>query len=168
MTQKPSYEELEKEVYTLRQMVSDFRIQKTYVNSGDINISDMPFESLLDINDIQTIQDEFAKASGISIMITRPDGSSITTPSNPCRLCTDIIRKTEKGLNYCLSFVDLISSEHSEEPLIRQCECSGLWVSVTKISAGGNHLADLIIGQIRDETQTEGKLKDYAEKNKCR
>ena len=163
MTQKPSYEELEKEVYELRHLTSDFKNRKEYFNSGDTDTRDISFENLLDINDIQTIQDEFAKVAGVSIIVTRPDGSSITAPSNPCRLCTDIIRKTEKGLNCCLRSEDLISSIHPEGPLIRQCECCGLWDAGTRISAGGKHIGNLIIGQVRDEKQTEEKLNEYAQ-----
>jgi light-regulated signal transduction histidine kinase (bacteriophytochrome) len=38
----------------------------------------------------------------------------------------------------------------------------GLWDAGAGISVGGSHIANWLIGQVRDETQTEEKMRDYA------
>ena len=55
------------------------------------------FEDLFSIEDIQHLQDEFASAVNVAAIITHADGTPITKPSNFCRLCSDVIRGTEKG-----------------------------------------------------------------------
>ena len=57
------------------------------------------FEDLFDLAEIQAIQNSFAKTTGVASIITTVDGEPITQPSNFCRLCKDIIRKTKKGPN---------------------------------------------------------------------
>mgnify|MGYP000682583277 CR=1 FL=1 len=69
--------------------------------SPTIESTNIKFQDLFDLEEIQSIQDTFAKATGVASIITDTDGSPITKPSNFCRLCRDIIRKTEKGLSNC-------------------------------------------------------------------
>jgi len=57
-------------------------MQKNSVISKDIQFSD-----IFDINEIQHIQDLFSDATGVASIITHPDGTPITRPSNFCRLC---------------------------------------------------------------------------------
>ena len=53
------------------------------------------FEELFNLDDIQRLQDEFAEATGVASIITHPDGTPITAPSNFCRLCkTSFARPT--------------------------------------------------------------------------
>ena len=59
------------------------------------------FETLFSVESMQALQDEFAAATGVASIITRPDGSPITRPSNFCRLCRDMIRQSEQGANNC-------------------------------------------------------------------
>jgi len=59
------------------------------------------FEDLFNIDDIQRLQDQFSKATGVASVITHTDGTPITQPSNFCRPCNVIIRKTDKGLANC-------------------------------------------------------------------
>ncbi len=59
------------------------------------------FEDLFNPAEIQRLQDEFSWATSVASIITRPDGTPITKPSNFSRLCRGIIRKTEKGLINC-------------------------------------------------------------------
>ena len=47
----------------------------------------LKFGDLFDMNDLQRIQDLFAKATGVAAIITAPEGIPITKPSNFGRLC---------------------------------------------------------------------------------
>jgi PAS domain S-box-containing protein len=123
---------------------------------------DITFETLFNLRDIQRLQDEFAKATGVASIITHPDGTPITAPSNFCRLCSDIIRKTDKGRANCYCSDALIGQLSSHGPTIQQCMSGGLWDAGAGIEVGGKHIANWLIGQVRDVTQTEEKIRAYA------
>jgi PAS domain S-box-containing protein len=120
------------------------------------------FEELFNLNDIQRLQDEFAKATGVASIITHPDGTPITEPSNFCRLCKDIIRKTDKGRAYCYKSDSVLGHFSAQGPSIQPCMSGGLWDAGAGISAGGHHIANWLIGQVRDETQSEDKMRKFA------
>jgi PAS domain S-box-containing protein len=124
--------------------------------------SSLAFEELFNLDDIQRLQDEFAKATGVASLITDPEGTPITAPSNFCRLCRDIIRKTEKGRINCFKSDAEIGRFHPEGPIIQPCLSAGLWNAGAAISVGGRHIANWLIGQVRDETQTEEKMREHA------
>jgi diguanylate cyclase (GGDEF)-like protein/PAS domain S-box-containing protein len=126
---------------------------------GSENIT---FDDLFNLDDIQRLQDEFAQATGVASVITTPDGKPITQPSNFCRLCKDIIRETETGRFNCFKSDATIGSFNPEGPNIQPCLSGGLWDAGAGISVGGQHIANWLIGQVRDETQTEEKMREYA------
>lgn len=120
------------------------------------------FTELFDIETIQHIQDEFSAATGVASVITHPDGTPITRPSNFCRLCRDIIRNTEIGCGNCYYSDALLGRYHPEGPVIQPCLSGGLWDAGASISVGNRHIANWLIGQVRDETQSEERIKEYA------
>ena len=120
------------------------------------------FEDLFNLQEIQTIQNEFAAATGVASIITRPDGTPITAPSNFTRLCNDIIRKTEKGCANCYKSDASLGRHHPDGPVIQTCLSCGLWDAGASIIVGSHHIANWLIGQVRDETQTEEKMRACA------
>jgi PAS domain S-box-containing protein len=120
------------------------------------------FEDLFNPAEIQQLQDEFAQATGVASIITHPDGTPITTPSNFCRLCNDIIRKTEKGLVNCCKSDALLGQPNPGGATVQPCLSGGLWDAGAAISVGGRHVASWLIGQVRDSEQTEEKMRAYA------
>lgn len=121
------------------------------------------FEHLFNLEDIQRLQEEFAEATGVASIITRPDGTPITRPSKFCRLCQDVIRKTEKGLANCFRSDAVIGRLSGLGPTIQPCMSGGLWDAGAGISVGGRHVANWLIGQVRDEAQTAGSIAAYAD-----
>ena len=120
------------------------------------------FEELFNINDLQRLQDEFAKATGVASLIIYPDGTSITAPSNFTRLCSDIIRTSEKGCANCRTSDAAIGRFNPEGPIIQPCLSGGLWDAGAAIVVNKQHIASWLIGQVRDETQTEDNMRAYA------
>jgi PAS domain S-box-containing protein len=120
------------------------------------------FEDLFNIAEIQRLQDEFAQAVNVASIITHPDGTPITVPSNFCRLCQDIIRKTEKGLTNCFKSDAALGRRNPSGPTVQPCLSGGLWDAGAAISVGGRHIANWLIGQVRDAEQTEAKMRVYA------
>ena len=64
-------------------------------------IDDIQFKDIFDLEDLQRMQNLFSDATKVASIITNPDGTPITKPSNFRRLCNNIVRKTEKGLINC-------------------------------------------------------------------
>ena len=113
------------------------------------------FEELFDLKEIQRIQDEFASATGVASMITHVDGTVITQPSNFTRFCQDFVRASEKGCLNCRKSDAALGRLHPEGPIVQPCLSGGLWDASVNIIVGGQHIANWLIGQVRDGTQTE-------------
>lgn len=119
-------------------------------------------EELFNLQDLQRIQDEFAEATGVASIITHTDGKPITKPSNFCRLCAEIIRKNEKGRANCFKSDALVGRACVAGPTVQPCLSGGLWDAGAGITVAGRHIANWLIGQVRDETQTEEQMRNYA------
>jgi PAS domain S-box-containing protein len=145
---KRAEEALQKRVIALTQPLDD---------AGVIQLSD-----LFDVAELQGIQDAFADATGVASIITAPDGTPITQPSNFCRLCSEIVRQTEKGLINCFKFDAEIGRHNPSGPIVQACLSGGLWVAGASISVGGRHLANWLIGQVRNEELDETRMLEYA------
>lgn len=121
------------------------------------------FGDLFNIEEIQRIQDSFANATGVASIITQPDGTPITRPSNFCRLCQDVIRKTEKGRANCYRSDATLGCSNPTGPIIRPCLSGGLWDAGASINVGGKHIANWLIGQARDPGQNDEQMLRYAD-----
>jgi PAS domain S-box-containing protein/putative nucleotidyltransferase with HDIG domain len=132
-------------------------------SSGTRPGSGLAFADLFDVEEIQAIQDAFSAATGVGSIITKPDGAPITRPSNFCRLCGDIIRGTDKGLANCRVSDAVIGRPNPSGPVIQPCLSGGLWDAGASISAGGEHVANWLIGQVRNEIQDETAMLAYAD-----
>ena len=126
------------------------------------NAAAIAFEDLFNLDDIQRLQDEFATATGVASIITKPDGTPITKPSSFCRLCKDIIRATEKGRRNCYRSDAALGQCNPDGPTIQPCMSGGLWDAGAGIKVGGVHIANWLIGQVRDDTQSEEAMRAYA------
>jgi len=127
------------------------------------NPSSIQFSDLFNIDQLQDLQDAFAEATQVASLITLPDGTWVTKPSNFCRLCNDIIRKTEKGKENCRYSDQCIGRCHPSGPLIQLCLSGGLWDAAANITIGGKHVASWFIGQVKNEDIDEDKILTYAE-----
>ena len=120
------------------------------------------FEDMFNLADLQNLQDLFAQATGVASIITHPDGTPITRPSNFRRLCQNLIRCSAQGLKNCYQSDAVIGRHHPDGPIIQPCLSGGLWDAGASITIGGRHIANWLIGQVRDETQSEPRMLEYA------
>lgn len=125
--------------------------------------ADLSFSDIIDLETLQKIQDSFAYATGVASLITDPEGNPITKPSNFCRLCKDIIRKTEKGLANCKRSDAAIGVLDPTGPVTHTCLSSGLWDGGASIRVGNRHIANWLIGQIRNEEISRDEIMKYAD-----
>jgi len=125
-------------------------------------VNDIQFSDIFNLEDIQHLQDLFSDATGVAAIITYPDGTPITSPSNFCRLCNDMIRKTEKGQANCFHSDAVIGRQNLNGPVVQLCLSGGLWDAGTSITIGGRHIANWLIGQVRNEEVDEQEMIKYA------
>jgi signal transduction histidine kinase/ActR/RegA family two-component response regulator/HAMP domain-containing protein len=119
------------------------------------------FSDLFNLDEIQRLQDEFAEATGVASLITLPDGTPLTKPSNFKEFCS-IIRSTEIGCANCRKSDMTLADTCSNSPVIQLCASGGLWDAASVIHIGEKHIATWFVGQIRDETQREEDVLTYA------
>jgi PAS domain S-box-containing protein len=134
----------------------------TTTASPPIKGTNIKFQDLFDLEEIQIVQDAFAKATGVASIITDTDGRPITKPSNFCRLCRDIIRETEKGLNNCMYSDAVLGRGNPNGPTMQPCLSGGLWDGGASIMVEDKHIANWLIGQVRNEQQDEEGMLAYA------
>jgi PAS domain S-box-containing protein len=126
------------------------------------NDSDFAIEDLFNLSDLQKLQDDFSNATGVASIITYPDGTPITEPSNFTYLCDKIIRNTEIGCAKCYKSDSIMGELTLDGPTVQTCLSGGLWDAGSGISVGGKHIANWLIGQVRNEVQTEESALSYA------
>jgi len=131
-------------------------------NSTTDALNNIQFADIFNLDDIQQLQDLFSDSSGVASIITHPDGTPITKPSNFCRLC-NIIRKTEKGRANCYKSDAAIGKQNSSGPIVQPCLSGGLWDAGASITVGGKHIANWLIGQVRNEELDEQRMIEYAD-----
>ncbi|MBN2704401.1 MAG: PAS domain S-box protein [Pontiellaceae bacterium] len=124
-------------------------------------ITDIAFESLFNLEDIQRIQDDFANATHVASVILHPDGTFITKPSNFTRFCTDYVQSTQKGAARCKKWEAKLCDKSKAGSFMDTCSSAGLWEAGTSIKVAGKHLATWFIGQVRDEQLTDETVLKY-------
>jgi PAS domain S-box-containing protein len=150
------------EVVALFDDVTNFKEVEQIIagNFEDIDIkAGTSFENLFDIKDIQRLQDEFSKATGVSSIITDTEGNFLTEPSNFSDLCKFL---SELAYDKCVLCYRQRTKkvEFTEGVDLFECPVSGLLESGAKIMAGNQHVADWLVGQVRTEkTKTTNLLK---------
>ena len=127
------------------------------------NDSELLFEELFDLDEIQEIQDAFAEAAGVASLICQPDGTPITKPSRFTRLCNDLVRKTDIGCSNCNKSDILIGSPDPDGPKVQTCLSGGLWDAGASIIVENKHIASWLVGQVRNEAQDINKMLTYAD-----
>ena len=122
--------------------------------------------SFFNINKLQMLQDMFAYKTGVASLITETDGLPITKPSNFCRLCMNVIRKTEKGLANCMKSDAIIGKYNPNGPTIQPCLSGGLWDAGVSFTINQQHTANWLIGQVLNEEQATdlSKMMLYGQK----
>ncbi len=144
-----SQEQINKKIISLTQPIGD---------TSDLSIFD-----LFEVEELQQIQDAFSDATGVASIITLPDGTPITKPSNFCRLCNDIIRQTPIGLKNCMLSDSEIGKNSAIGPNCKTCLSGGLIDGGAGIMIGDRQIANWLIGQVLDAEVDMAVLMKYAD-----
>jgi len=102
---------------------------------------------LVDLDELQSIQDDFAKTVGTSSVIFTPEGEPLTQFSNPTGFCS-LIQSTEEGRRRCFqSFMDMSRKAlELKEHKILYCFAHGGHF-VAPIIINGEHKGTMFAGQ---------------------
>ncbi|HEX2868269.1 MAG TPA: PocR ligand-binding domain-containing protein [Ignavibacteriales bacterium] len=125
--------------------------------------SELNFNEIFNLEEIQKLQDTFASVHGVASLITDTRGLPITRPSNFSYLCNSIIRQNQKGNERCCNSDSIIGKTNPEGPNVQKCLSAGLWDGGTSIMLGDKHIASWLIGQVIVEPCSEEELMKYAE-----
>jgi len=123
---------------------------------------DIQYTDFFKLEELQTIQDLFADATGVASIITHLDGTPITRPSNFCRLCESIVRQTQKGCKNCMKSDAVLAAQSNSLPSVQTCTSVGLMESSTQIIVHGVPVANWIIGQVRTPELDNVQMEEYA------
>ncbi len=124
-----------------------------------VDTSGLRLADIFDLSEVQRLQDAFSRATGVASMITDAEGNPLTRPSNFCRLCQEIIRRTPKGLANCKRSDALLGAMALNGPCVRPCLSGGLLDGGTCIRVGDRVVANWLVGQVLDESaDMEGML----------
>ena len=139
--------------------MEEYRQQNTRLDQA---LSNIGFFEIFELDEIQNLQDMFSDATGVASIITFPDGTPITKASNFCKLCNDVIRKTEKGCANCHKSDSFLGQHNSQGPNVQKCLSGGLWDAGASITIGNKHIANWLIGQVRNDEVNEDQILKYA------
>lgn len=169
MAVKATYEELEKRVAELEERLAfqqhkhapteiEFYRRYRSPSFGD----EILFEDFFVVDEIQQLQDEFAKATGVASIIIRKDGTPITKASNFTRLCRDFPVLADKGWINCCTPKPKASLKNEDSIVIKPGIYGGLREAGAVIRVGGRDVAIWLIGQVRDDSEGWETLGAYA------
>ena len=128
-----------------------------------VGLEGVSFTDIFSLEELQRFQDLFADTHEVASIITHPDGSPITNPSNFTRLCNDIIRKTEIGCKNCFHSDAILGRNNPGGPIIQPCLSGGLLDAGVSITVGGKHIANWLIGQVQNDNLNEADMLAYAD-----
>ncbi len=122
----------------------------------------LTFHDLFELAEIQKIQDAFAAATGVASIITDPFGFPITRPSNFSQFCAEVVRGTRAGFSNCCRSDAVLGCPRGDGPTVHRCLSAGLWDGGASITAGDQHVANWLIGQVLDEDADIEEIMPYA------
>ncbi|MCK9181614.1 MAG: PocR ligand-binding domain-containing protein [Fibrobacteraceae bacterium] len=107
--------------------------------------------TLLDIfsrEELQSLQDRAAMAFNVASIITYPDGSPVTQPSQFTHFCSCLMRDNKDGFRRCMNSESGLGRLHEDGPIISKCHSGGLMDAGASIIVNGKHLGNWLLGQV--------------------
>lgn len=147
----------------LRNSKERLRVRLKYILSPEKEVGEITLLDLIQLEDLQRIQDSFAKATGVASIISDVEGNPITASSNFCGVC-ESIRGTEVGNRRCVES-DRILGEKARKlltPTYQECLSCGFVDASAPIIVAGQHIANWLIGQSNVMGVDRRRIQEYA------
>jgi len=123
----------------------------------------LPLRELIDLDELQNIQDGFARTLGASSVIFSENGDALTRFSNPAGFCS-LIQSTARGRECCFrSFMEMgRKAIDSDKPEIMYCFAHGAHFAAP-IIIDGERKATMFAGQFIPEKFSSEQLSEIGE-----
>lgn len=128
-----------------------------------MDLNNITLLDVIDRHTLQSIQDAFAAATGMAAIATDKNGP-ITEGSNFTDFCMNLTRKSRIGADRC-NQCDLRGGEDASrtgKPAVYYCT-SGLMDFAAPVIVNGQHIGNLIGGQVLPEEPDEAKFRRIAD-----
>ncbi len=121
-------------------------------------MTSLTLQDLVNVDTLQEIQDRFADATGLGVVIADQDGTPVTQPSNFTNFCT-LIRSSPEGMRSCILSDERVGMMAAEQgkPAIHRCH-SGLVDLAAPIIVDERYLGSVLCGQVFIEDVDEARL----------
>ncbi len=124
-------------------------------------------EDILDLKALHKLMNALAQSFEVGLGVRTVTGERIIEDSYYCHFCSDVIWPTEEGNRQCeLSDMEIVASPNGAGPCIYRCRAAGLMDAGIKIMIEGEHIASILVGQIRleEEQLSEEEYREMARK----
>lgn len=128
-----------------------------------MDLNNITLLDVIDRHTLQNIQDAFAAATGMAAIATDKNGP-VTEGSNFTDFCMNLTRKSRTGADRC-NQCDLRGGEEASrtgKPAVYYCT-SGLMDFAAPVIVNGQHIGNLIGGQVLPEEPDEAKFRRIAD-----
>lgn len=128
-----------------------------------MDLNNITLLDVIDRHTLQGIQDAFAAATGMAAIATDKNGP-VTEGSNFTDFCMNLTRKSRTGADRC-NQCDLRGGEEASrtgKPAVYYCN-SGLMDFAAPVIVNGQHIGNLIGGQVLPEEPDEAKFRHIAD-----
>ncbi len=128
-----------------------------------MDLNNITLLDVIDRHTLQNIQDAFAAATGMAAIATDKNGP-VTEGSNFTDFCMNLTRKSRIGADRC-NQCDLRGGEDASrtgKPAVYYCT-SGLMDFAAPVIVNGQHIGNLIGGQVLPEEPDEAKFRRIAD-----
>ncbi len=128
-----------------------------------MDLNNITLLDVIDRHTLQNIQDAFAAATGMAALATDKNGP-VTEGSNFTDFCMTLTRKSRTGADRC-NQCDLRGGEEASrtgKPAVYYCT-SGLMDFAAPVIVNGQHIGNLIGGQVLPEEPDETKFRHIAD-----
>lgn len=128
-----------------------------------MDLNNITLLDVIDRHTLQGIQDAFAAATGMAAIATDKNGP-VTEGSNFTDFCMNLTRKSRTGADRC-NQCDLRGGEEASrtgKPAVYYCN-SGLMDFAAPVIVNGQHIGNLIGGQVLPEEPDEAKFRRIAD-----
>ena len=107
-------------------------------------------KDIFDLDALQKLTNALAQAFEVGLGVRTPSGERIVNDACYCRFCPEVIWKSEEGSRQCeLSDMELITASDEAGHCIYRCRSAGLVDAGIKIIIEGEHIASILVGQVR-------------------
>ncbi len=137
----------------------DYDVKSNY----GFEIGKIQLQDLFSNDEIRKFQESFSEITGVSSVIIDAKGDSAAISDKLFIIREDSDKSKEKIIINCVHQSIALKSPNQNDPVIYKCPKCGLFVGLVSISAGRQHIANLMAGPIRNENVSIDELLVYAD-----